>query len=295
MAIPENDTQLWKGFNGHGLYAKRTERDREGAVIDTDYAKKNELHALSNELSDSTTTELTPNAAKAAIDSIIKPPAVGNEGTMLSYGIGQNSMQWASWESAGIDVPEDGVIIDGKRYPIVTIGDQQWMAENLAMPVGTINKEYRTTTEDGVELFFYAALNITTGNETMSELFASKLPEGWRIPTQSDFTKLATAVGNNSNSLKSTVTFAESTLGWRPHQSTNPTNATGFNLKPITRFNSGGISFSGESSVLLSSTKSGNWYFYYCIMGNSYTAIDFSSYTSGGIAEAYPVRLVKDL
>lgn len=63
----------------------------------------------------------------------------------------------------------------------------------------------------------------------------------------------------------------------------------------INRFNGDVTVFSGESSVLLSSTKSGNWYFYHCIMGHSYTAIDVNIYAGGGIAEAYPVRLVKDL
>ena len=106
MPIPENDTQLWKGFDGHGLYAKRTERDRDGAVIDTDYARKSELHALSNTLSESTTTELTPNAAKDAIDGIRKAPTPGNEGTMLSYGVNQASMAWESWESDEYDVPQ---------------------------------------------------------------------------------------------------------------------------------------------------------------------------------------------
>lgn len=100
-----NDTQLWKGFNGHGLYAQRAERDRDGNVIDETYARKADLHALSDSLSDSTTTELTPHAAKTAIDGILKAPTPGAEGTMLSYGVSQNSMAWDSWESAEVDLP----------------------------------------------------------------------------------------------------------------------------------------------------------------------------------------------
>lgn len=106
MSIPENDNQLWKGFDGHGLYAKRTERDRDGVIIDEAYARKSELHPLENALSDSTTTELTPAAAKSAIDGILKAPTPGAEGTMLSYGVSQNAMAWDSWESGEIIVPE---------------------------------------------------------------------------------------------------------------------------------------------------------------------------------------------
>ena len=105
MSIPENDNQLWKGFNGHGLYAKRTERDRDGVIIDEAYARKSEIHQLENAVTESTDTELTPNAAKTAIDGILKAPTPGNEGTMLSYGISQNAMAWDAWESEMMDVP----------------------------------------------------------------------------------------------------------------------------------------------------------------------------------------------
>lgn len=107
MSIPENDNKLWKGFNGHGLYAQRTERDRDSVIIDEAYARKSELHQLENAVSESTDTELTPNAAKDAIDAIIKAPTPGNEGTMLSYGISQNAMAWDAWESEDMYVPPE--------------------------------------------------------------------------------------------------------------------------------------------------------------------------------------------
>lgn len=45
MAIPENDNQLWAGFNDHGLYAKRAERDQDGNNIKATYATKEDLNA----------------------------------------------------------------------------------------------------------------------------------------------------------------------------------------------------------------------------------------------------------
>jgi hypothetical protein len=105
MSIPENDNQLWKGFNDHGLYAKRTERDRDGVIIDEAYARKSEIHQLENAVSDSTDTELTPGAAKTALDGILKSPTPGAEGTMLSYGVTANEMKWDSWESEEMDIP----------------------------------------------------------------------------------------------------------------------------------------------------------------------------------------------
>ena len=104
MSIPENDTQLWKGFNGHGLYAKRAERDREGNKIIDTYAKKTDVPALTDSLTTSTTTAVTPNAVKSALDSIVKIPATANQPSTLY--VGNQGIGWTGWESEEVDVPQ---------------------------------------------------------------------------------------------------------------------------------------------------------------------------------------------
>ena len=99
-----NDNQLWKGFNGHGLYAKRAERDRNGDDIVTTYAKDGDVPALTDSLTTSTTTAVTPNAVKAAIDAIVKIPTTANQPSTLC--VGGQGLGWTGWESGEIDVPD---------------------------------------------------------------------------------------------------------------------------------------------------------------------------------------------
>ena len=315
--------ELWTEYDGKGFYAQlakyanRAINDEDGNSITATYAGKSVATDSADGLMSSPDKSKLDGIAAGADVNVIEGisvngtaavpdanktvslvvPAVPDPSDVNQMPFSSDGAAWsiATWETVTVDVPEDTVTIDGHRYPVVKIGSQAWIAENLAMPVGTLNTDYRTVTEDGVELYFYRALSIISASETMSEMFSSKLPSGWRIPTVGDFTALASAVNNNSDSLKSTLTFAESTLGWTPHQNTHPTNATGFNLMSIYGYNSGSITFTGKSARLLSSTKSGNWYFIPCAFGYSSTSFDMSLATTGDIATAYPVRLVRDI
>ena len=105
MAIPENDTRLWKGFNGHGLYSKRAERDVDGNVIDQTYAKKAEVPELDDALSTSSTTAVTPRAVKAAIADVDRIPVLP-QGPSSLYSESAGSLAWGGWETEEIDVPQ---------------------------------------------------------------------------------------------------------------------------------------------------------------------------------------------
>lgn len=104
MAIPENDTRLWKGF-GHGLYSKRAERDVDGLVIDQTYAKKADVPALDTVLSDSSTTAITPKAVKDAIADVDVIPELPQNPSSL-YSESQGSLAWGGWETEEMDIPE---------------------------------------------------------------------------------------------------------------------------------------------------------------------------------------------
>jgi uncharacterized protein (TIGR02145 family) len=69
--------------------------------------------------------------------------------------------------------------INGKRYPTVVIGNQTWTAANYDGPGGIANAHESTIGR------FYL----------FSELKSIKLPTGWRIPTQTDFTNLLKSQG----------------------------------------------------------------------------------------------------
>lgn len=85
MAIPENDTQLWAGFNNHGLYAKRAERDKYGNPIDTTYATKDPMvGATSQEAGEA---GLVPAPAVADKDKFLK-----GDGTWATIEIGEQKV-----------------------------------------------------------------------------------------------------------------------------------------------------------------------------------------------------------
>ena len=106
MSIPDNDTQLWKGFNGHGLYAKRAERDVDGSTIDQTYVKSADVPALDDALSTSTTTAITPRAVQEAVNAVDVIPSLP-QGASSLYSAEAGVMNWGGWESEDVDVPDN--------------------------------------------------------------------------------------------------------------------------------------------------------------------------------------------
>ncbi|GAB3175659.1 FISUMP domain-containing protein [Telluribacter humicola] len=112
------------------------------------------------------------------------------------------------------------VLIDGKSYPTVTIGDLTWTAANHT---GTGGVAYNSSNGKPEYGRYY----------TFEEAKAVPLPAGWRMPTIEDYKKLAQSQGVtftgdraiNQDALKKLV----SVTNWRKIAGTN---ASGFNAYP---------------------------------------------------------------
>jgi len=111
------------------------------------------------------------------------------------------------------------VEIGGIPYPVVKIGSQLWIAENFKSKIGTLNIDYKLY-NGNIEPYgvFY--------NWNSTNNLSSILPNGWRIPTESDVRDLIQFIGGYKNSYKIR------TQGW-----TDGTDEYGFNLKPSGDFN----------------------------------------------------------
>lgn len=111
------------------------------------------------------------------------------------------------------DRPDTSVLeINGKKYRTVKIGEQTWMAENLADASSGVWYDNDQATYESLG---YGKLY--THDEAVA--IASLVP-GWHLPTESDYEILANLIGsNNSTKLKSDTKW-------------NGNNESGFNATP---------------------------------------------------------------
>ncbi len=122
-------------------------------------------------------------------------------------------------DNDSIEPTIEGVLIDGKEYATLKIGSQIWTTTNYEGQGGVSYDKENSRPYYGK---YY----------TNAELATIPIPEGWRIPTQEDYAKLAQfyeieipSNGNHTESIKSLMatTHWEHVIG---------TNTSGFNAYP---------------------------------------------------------------
>lgn len=105
----------------------------------------------------------------------------------------------------------ENVEIDGKVYPVVTIGSQKWISYNLDyVPAGvnvggsgeisTPNAWYYNNNET-----LYGWNNKKYGllyNFAAGEVVNSSLTDGWRVPSKNDYETLISYLGGNDQGIK---------------------------------------------------------------------------------------------
>lgn len=178
------------------------------------------------------------------------------------------------------------VLIGGKNYKIVTIGNQVWTVENLDWLPGGIefidsgSETYTTPaacyynfTDNGKGLLYngYAI-------ETINQL----LPAGWRVPHKSDYDDLFTTIGGNT---VANIKKIRSTSGWPSIQGTDD---YGLNIYP-TGHRSGASWIGPDYAYLWTDSIQGSYYYRVKIEQNAVADI-----TSFNKVIFYAVRLVKD-
>ena len=127
------------------------------------------------------------------------------------------SAEWAqlNWTDGDYTIPPQVITIGGREYRIVTIGNQQWMAENLDHTWEGLTVDSRETgnyyvqrkthySNNDRERFgqygrmydWYAAVNL---NDNLASIIGAELAaDGWKVPATSDFDTLIAYVGGTS-------------------------------------------------------------------------------------------------
>lgn len=142
------------------------------------------------------------------------------------------------WTLAKFEEPEQVsfALIGGRRYPVVKIGNQYWMTENLDWKFGNLDIGETTPSDSNPQANYYDDDESTYGvngnkygllyNFPAVERLAALLQDGWRVPTVSDWNALITSVGGSSTA----GTKLKSTTGWDYDQ--NGDGSYGFEAFP---------------------------------------------------------------
>ena len=133
---------------------------------------------------------------------------------------------------------------DGKTYKTVKIGEQVWMAENLDYETDSsfcYNDSTKYCAKYGRLYTWSAAMNAC--------------PDGWHLPSETDFKNLIKAVGGE----KDAATKLKSTSGWNDYDggSGNGTDAFGFSALPAGGGNAGSYGGDGYTTDFWGSTECG--------------------------------------
>ena len=135
---------------------------------------------------------------------------------------------------------------DGHIYKMVTIGNQTWMAENLAYDAGAGCYAYNNDESNVATYGRLYTWNAAMAGETTPGARGIS-PEGWHIPTIAEWQELRTYLGGAEvagGKMKTTGTIEEGTGLW-VSPNTAATNESGFSGLP-----GGLVSYSGDHQAL---------------------------------------------
>ena len=191
---------------------------------------------------------------------------------------------------------------DGKTYKTTTIGKQTWMAENLNYETANSfckDNDASNCTKYGRFYTWAAAMDSvgtwsTNGkgcgyNKTCSPTYPVRgvCPEGWHLPTQTEWNTLFTAVGGQSTA----GNMLKSTNGW--NSGGNGTDAYSFSALPAGfRDVSEIFNYEGYYAYFWSSTEYNSTNAYYMYLFYNYDNATLYRISNG--YNGFSVRCVKD-
>ena len=211
------------------------------------------------------------------------------------------SAEWAqhSWTSASKNIPSESVIIGGRKYPTVQIGNQLWITKNLDWKFDGLvvdgnagvsntsaawypNRDEATYGWDGAG---YGLLYNAYAARYMND--NNLLPAGWRAPSQEDWVTLITTVSTtgpgaieNNAGLKLKAT------------SVGGTDDYGFSMLLPGMLQSNGF-FNGIGSYVANLALFGTSNVYYVNTNATFNYLNYAA--TGDLGAGYSIRLVKDV
>ena len=259
-------------------------------------------------LRDEGTTPQSSSSTKISSSSDT-PESSSSEAKLSSSSVTPQSSSSEKAESSSSKVTEPAEVTtetmtdsrDGQTYRTVTIGTQTWMAENLNYETENsycYGDDASNCTKYG-RLYTWAAAMDSAGtwstngkgcgyNKTCSPTYPVRgvCPEGWHLPTRTEWNTLFTAVDGSSTA----GTKLKSTSGW--NSSGNGTDAYSFSALPAgLRDGNGNCNDEGKFTYFWSSTADNSDFAYFMYLyysnGDAYLNYDYKG-------NGFSVRCLKD-
>jgi len=224
-----------------------------------------------------------------------KVVAKNDDGWELESPVWNFTTEMVHWEDG-----TSGYFIDPRdnhQYAVVKIGEQVWLAENLAYLPSVVDRQTRSVSTPYYYVYDYSGESVsgamaTSNYETYGVLYnvtaaLTASPEGWHLPSDEEWTALNDYLEENGygywGSGDETAKSVADNSGWMvdnalatagSDQATN--NSTGFSLRP-----GGGLFWSGDFGQ---QGKTGYWWSstpieysdsYYCrVLNYEYDKLD---------------------
>ena len=256
------------------------------------------------------------NCVVAFNTAINGPGVAGTDGTLVNNTITENTAISALQDAQPCPGAATVTDIDGNVYNTVQIGNQCWMKENLrtthyasgtSIALGsststTTAYRYYPGSSNNVPMYGYlynwkAVMRTSSSSAANPSGVQGICPDGWHVPSDSEWTQLTDYVGGQSQFICSNNTAfvakaLAATTGWYSAantchvgntQSTN--NATGFSALPAGNYSINGYNYSGYYAYFWSATESNVSFAYYrnlfyytagVLRANDYKSIGFS-------------------
>ncbi len=210
---------------------------------------------------------------------------------LVCGGNSANEIRWYENDLVNLETVTD---YDGNIYHTVVIGNQTWLKENLKSlhyPDGSEITEVWAYDDDEANVETYGRLYTWDGAMNYSTLEGSQgvCPDGWHIPTDSEWTELGTFLGGNNvagGKLKET-----GTEHWLS-PNTGATNESGFTALPGGEYDDTHYQLLHEYAVMWSSTETSGTYCKYRYLAYNDEALHTYNYYKDF---RYSVRCIKNI
>ncbi|HOC86134.1 MAG TPA: fibrobacter succinogenes major paralogous domain-containing protein, partial [Prolixibacteraceae bacterium] len=196
-----------------------------------------------------------------------------------------------SFRTPPAEDPNSVTDIDGNVYPVVKIGDQEWMARNLRVtkaPDGTPISSYVVGNDPGNALIYGRHYTWDVAMNGSAEESAQGIcPDGWHLPSDEEFKILEMALGMTRQEADQSNAWRGTGVGTQMKEG----GSSGLDIPIAGMCVGGSFLYVGQSGYIYSSTEAGSYAWRRCLSTNASTVGRWNTFPK---SYAFSVRCLKN-